>query len=122
MKLSGKQLYRSIYKTSEIPPLIKSALEEYLRGQARVNLELDATPSLSALLRKLVRNLVMGMWVAGLLIGSSIICTTDMKPKLLGIPAIGAIGFLAAMAICVFLAIRHIVTRKRTKKPRKKPT
>ena len=122
LKRSGKQLYRSIYKTAEIPPLIKSALEEYLRGQARVNLELDATPSLSALLRKLVRNLVMGMWVAGLLIGSSIICTTDMKPKLLGIPAIGAIGFLAAMAICVFLAIRHIVTRKRTKKPRKKPT
>lgn len=122
LKRSGKQLYRSIYKTVEIPPLIKSALEEYLRGQARVNLELDATPSLSALLRKLVRNLVMGMWVAGLLIGSSIICTTDMKPKLLGIPAIGAIGFLAAMAICVFLAIRHIVTRKRTKKPRKKPT
>jgi ubiquinone biosynthesis protein len=116
----GKQLYRSAYKTVEIPPLVKSALEEYLRGQARVNLELDATPALSALLRKLIRNLVMGMWVAGLLIGSSIVCTTDMKPKLLGIPAIGALGFLSALAICAFLAIRHIVTRKRTRKRRKK--
>lgn len=120
LKRNGKQLYRSLYKTTEIPPLIKSALEEYLRGQARVNLELDATPELTALLRKLIRNLVMGMWVAGLLIGSSIICTTDMEPKLLGIPAIGALGFLAALAICVFLAIRHIVTRKRSKKPHRK--
>lgn len=117
---NGKKIYRSLYKTVEIPPLVKSALEEYLRGQARVNLELDSTPTFTALLRKLVRNLVIGMWVAGLLIGSSILCTTDMSPKFMGIPALGAFGFLTALAICVFLAIRHIVTRPRSKKRRRK--
>ena len=32
----------------------------------------------------------MGLWVMALLISSSIICTTDMTPKFMGIPALGA--------------------------------
>ncbi|MGI6118804.1 MAG: ABC1 kinase family protein [Bilifractor sp.] len=120
VKKINKQLYRSMYKTVEIPPLVKSALEEYLRGQARVNLELNSTRSLAMLLRKLVRNLVIGMVVTGLLIGSSIICTTNMEPKVMGIPAIGAFGFLGAIGISVFLVVRHFVTRERPGKPKKR--
>jgi ubiquinone biosynthesis protein len=115
----GKDLLRSARQTADLPPLMKNVLEEYLRGQARVNLDLGTKPELAALLRKLVRNLFMGMFVAGLLIGSSILCTTNMKPKLLGIPALGAFGFLGALGICLFLGVRHIVTSPKRQQRRK---
>ncbi len=110
---TGRKLYTAAYKTVEIPPLVKSALEEYLKGQATVNMRLDTTREMSDLLRRLVRNIVMGLWVMALLIGSSIICTTDMRPKMLGIPALGFFGFMLAFAICLYIFIRHWLTRNR---------
>ena len=113
VKRGGKKLYTAAYKTVEIPPLLKSVLEEYLKGQAQVNMKLDTTREMSDLLRRLVRNIVMGLWVMALLIGSSIICTTDMRPRLLGIPALGFFGFMMAFAICLYIFIRHWLTRNK---------
>ena len=110
-KRTGRKLYTAAYKTVEIPPLVKSALEEYLKGQAMMNMRLDTTKEMSDLLRRLIRNIVMGLWVMALLIGSSIICTTDMRPKMLGIPALGFFGFMLAFAICLYIFIRHWFTR-----------
>jgi ubiquinone biosynthesis protein len=97
----------------EIPPLVKSALEEYLKGQAQVNMKLDSTRELTDLVRRSVRNIVMGLWVMALLIGSSIICTTDMHPQMLGIPALGFMGYMLAFAICLYIFIRHWLTRNK---------
>ena len=110
---TGRRIYKAVGRSLDIPPLVKIALEEYLKGQARVNIELDATKSFSNLMRRLVRNVVMGLWVMALLIGSSIICTTDMKPKLLGIPALGFFGYMLAFGICLYIFIRHWLTRNK---------
>ena len=113
LKRGGRKLYTAAYKTVEIPPLIKSVLEEYLKGQAQVNIKLDTTREMSHLMRRLVRNIVMGLWVMALLIGSSIICTTDMHPQMLGIPALGFFGFMLAFVICLYIFIRHWFTRNK---------
>jgi ubiquinone biosynthesis protein len=55
----------------------------------------------------------MGLWVMALLISSSIICTTDMKPQLLGIPALGFFGYILAFIICLYVFIRHLLTRNK---------
>ena len=110
---AGRRIYKAAGRTLDIPPLVKIALEEYLKGQARVNMELDATKNFSRLMRRLVRNVVMGLWVMALLISSSIICTTDMKPKLLGIPALGFFGYILAFIICLYVFIRHLLTRNK---------
>ena len=108
---AGRRIYKAAGRSLDIPPLIKIALEEYLKGQARVNMELDATKKFSQLMRRLVRNMVMGLWVMALLISSSIICTTDMKPQVLGIPALGFFGYMLAFLICLYVFIRHWFTR-----------
>ena len=110
---AGRRIYKAAGRTLDIPPLIKVALEEYLKGQARINMELDATKNFSKLMRRLVRNVVMGLWVMALLISSSIICTTDMKPTLLGIPALGFFGYILAFIICLYVFIRHLFTRNK---------
>ncbi len=103
----GRRLYRTVDKTMEIPNLTVDIMQEYLRGQARINMDLRATREFSDLLRHLVRNLLMGFWVVALLISSSIVCTTDMRPQVLGIPLIGAVGYVLAFFIVVFYLARH---------------
>ena len=110
---TGRRIYKAAGRTLDIPPLVKIALEEYLKGQARINMELDSTRKFSQLMRRLVRNVVMGLWVMVLLISSSIICTTDMQPRLLGIPALGFFGYILAFIICLYVFIRHLLTRNK---------
>ncbi len=110
---AGRRVYKAVGRSLDIPPLIKIALEEYLKGQARVHMELEATKEFSHLMRRLVRNVVMGLWVMALLISSSIICTTEMQPRLLGIPALGFFGYVLAFAICLYIFVRHWLTRNK---------
>ena len=111
LKKSGKHVYRSLYKAVDIPGLVSDVLEGHLKGQTRVNLDLHASRDLEKLLRRVTRNIVMGLWVMALLISSSIICTTDMTPKIFGIPAIGVIGYLFAFIIVLYVFIKHFLSK-----------
>lgn len=112
LKSSGRSAIKSLRKALDIPSLITDIMNTYLKGQSKVNLELQASDELAKLLRRLVRNIVMGLWVMALLISSSIICTTDMTPKILGIPAIGAFGYMMAFVIVMYVFVKHILSRK----------
>ena len=112
VKRGGKALYRSLHKAVDIPALLADLMQGYLKGQTRINMDLHASDDLTRLLRRLVRNIVMGLWVMALLISSSIICTTDMTPKILGIPALGAFGYMIAFVIVMYVFIIHMLSRK----------
>jgi ubiquinone biosynthesis protein len=110
---TGSHLYRAARKTVAIPELLEQALKEYMNGQSHVNMELRSSARLAWLLRKLVQNIVIGMWVMALLISSSIVCTTGLKPHIFGMPALAFAGYTIAVGIVFFLAVRHIFTRPR---------
>lgn len=112
LKSSGKSILRSLRKALDIPSMVSDMMSGYLKGQARVNLDLQATDELAQLLRRLVRNIVMGLWVMALLISSSIICTTDMTPRIFGIPVLGFFGYILAFIIVVYVFIRHLLSSK----------
>ena len=102
----------AIYGSRATNGVILITTKKGSKGQAKVNLDLQVTDDLAQLLRRLVRNIVMGLWVMALLISSSIICTTDMTPKVLGIPALGAFGYLLAFVIVLYVFIKHMISRK----------
>ncbi len=99
----------------ELPTLAGKILRGYEKDQTRVHLELHADTELRLLLHHLVRNLVIGMCIAALLVSSSIICTTDMWPKIFGIPLLGAVGFVLAVGASLFVLIRYFIHRKQKK-------
>lgn len=112
LKSAFKSTLRSLRRAVDIPSLAADILQGHMKGQTKVNLDLHVSDDLAQLLRRLIRNIVMGLWVMALLISSSIICTTDMKPKILGIPALGAFGYLIAFIIVMYVFIKHFVSRK----------
>lgn len=113
LKENGQELYRALHKGLKIPSYVSDLLRSYMNGQTRINMDLHATQDLTVLLNSLVRRLVMGFLITALLISSSIICTTDMKPKLLGIPALGMIGYILAFILTVFTFLRHFRSNRK---------
>lgn len=112
LKNTGKTLYKSAHRAITLPQQLARIIEEYERGQTRINLDMHSSDQLSGLLHRLVRNIVMGLWVMALLISSSIVCTTDMKPRILGIPALGVLGYLFAVIIVLYTIVKHFISRK----------
>ena len=96
-------VYRSVNKGVEIPGLVTDILKEHLEGQSVVNIDLHSSEDLTNVISAAIRNIVVGLCVAALLIASSVICTTDMTPKILGIPALGFAGYAFAMVVSIFL-------------------
>ena len=119
----GRALYRAADKGIEIPALTAQAMKEYLAGQSKLNITINSSKEVNELIYSSIRNVVIGLGVAALLISSSVMCTTDMKPEIFGIPLFGALGFSFALVVSGFLVIRNIAlkiaARRRYRKRRK---
>ncbi len=111
----GRELYRAAKKGIEIPSLTADALKQFLGGRSEVNLNLETADQTAQVIFQAVRNLVIGVCVAALLMSSSLIATTDMEPKILGVPALGMLGYIGALLIALFFSLRHWY-RKRKKR------
>ena len=109
-------VYRSVNKGVEIPGLVTDILKEHLEGQSVVNIDLHSSEDLTNVISAAIRNIVVGLCVAALLIASSVICTTDMTPKILGIPALGFAGYAFAMVVSIFLTVRYLWRKRKKRK------
>ena len=109
-------VYRSVNKGVEIPGLVTDTLKEHLEGQSVVNIDLHSSEDLTNVISAAIRNIVVGLCVAALLIASSVICTTDMTPKILGIPALGFAGYAFAMVVSIFLTVRYLWSKRKKRK------
>lgn len=107
----------SVYKAGknliELPTMLAKILREYSSGQTRINLDIHTSDEVNRMLNHLVRYFNLGIWVMALLISSSILCTTDMKPKFMGIPALGAFGYFLAIVLIAYYLIKYLLNKKK---------
>lgn len=101
----SRKMYRSTSKAVEMPGLATDLMKSVMRGQTKMNMELSATDEFKGLVRNSIDKIVVGLVIAAFLIGSSFICTTNMDPKILGVPALGFIGYLIALILGVWIFI-----------------
>ena len=113
LKNEGSQLYRSINRAMDIPVLMADLLQSYRNNETRIKLDLHATEDLSQMLEKLVSKMVMGIVIAALLLASSILCTTQMQPRLFGIPALGFLGYIMALGLAGYLVWEHFKNKNK---------
>ncbi|MCD7817547.1 MAG: hypothetical protein LUH07_00615 [Lachnospiraceae bacterium] len=76
--------------------------------------DLHATDHFAQLFYNLVYGLVGGLLIAALLISASIICTTDLQPRFLGMPVIATVGYGLAILLAVSLIIHYFHGKKFT--------
>ena len=117
---AARKMFRMISNGSEIPSLTSEIMKEYLRGKGRMTLDLKPDPELTAVIDRAVRNLVIGLCITGLLVGSSIICATDNGPKIFGIPMLGFIEKKKTVEAIFYFTSRFFI-RKWLKHRRENP-
>ena len=115
LKDGGKTLAASGRKAVALPAQLSDLLGMTIKGQTKVNLELTGSDEPLAPVDRMVNKLVLALLSAALLVGSSLICTTDMKPKLLGIPMLGAFGFFIALILMGYLLVDTFRKKRRKK-------
>ncbi|MDO4797005.1 MAG: AarF/UbiB family protein [Coriobacteriales bacterium] len=79
------------------------AMDMLTRGQLRVNMDIPGSKDPIADFSHAFDRLTLGIVIAGLFIGSSVIYFAGMKPLLFGIPIMGFVGFVVAFILGVWL-------------------
>lgn len=113
IKQTGKSAYALSKKSLDIPVQLSDLLKMTIKGQTRLNMELSGADETLRDLRKMTDKLVLSIISAALIIGSSLICTTDMKPQIANIPLLGFAGYLAAAVLMFMLVVGILKKPKR---------
>lgn len=95
----GRELYGAAKSTLSLPGQALDLLRMTVKGQTKINLEITGSEEPLNTIDQMVNKIVKCIIAAALLIGSSFISTTNMEPKLLGIPALGTIGYIVALVL-----------------------
>lgn len=98
---------------ARLPTQLSHALAMLTRGQMSVKGDLSVPEDALATVYVATGRLALAIMAAGLFLGSAILCTTDMAPKLLGVPLLGVLGFVGAFVLSVFVLWRTLRTRHR---------
>jgi len=97
---------------SEIPGRFLQVLEKLDRGDLKVHLQIEEIVRIVGGLENASNRLTLAVIIAALIIGSSMIVTTDVGPLLFGFPALGVIGYLISGILGLWLIFAILRTRK----------
>lgn len=80
-------------------------LKMLTRGQLKMNMEMLGSDAPLSHLAKIINRLTIGIIIAGLFIGSSMLSLSSMEPRLLGVPVLAFFGYLGAAVLSVWVVI-----------------
>ncbi len=112
IKKNGVDALHFLKKTVNLPVNIIDLIKMTVKGQTKINIELSESAEFFTHLDQMINKLVIALIDVALLIGSSLICTTNMKGQFFGIPALGAFGYLLAIILGAWL-LWGIVKKKK---------
>ena len=113
LKDGGLAFLSSGRKALDVPGQLSDLLKMTVKGQTKVGLELMGSEDPLEAARKLVGRLAAALLAAGLYVGSSLLCLSDLPSAPLGIPAPAAVGYLLALVLTGYVAAGFFRKRKR---------
>ena len=109
----GAAALSSTESAAHLPTQLSHTLQMLNRGQLKVSADIQVENRLVAALYSVCGTLGMAMISAGLFVGSSMLCWTNMEPKLLGVPLLGVLGYVGAFVLGAYVVWRNIKIRHR---------
>lgn len=107
-----KGLYRLLYLQKNIPRRIEHIIEILDKGELKFRFQHENLSGLRRTLETITNRLTFGIIIAALIIGSSMIITTGVKPLLFGFPALGIVGYLVSAILGLWLVFNIIRKKK----------
>ena len=110
LQRGGRAMYSFGKKAIDIPGQISGILKTAAKGQTKLNVEIVGPQALR--FGRIADRIIICLLAASIIIGSSLICTADISPKVLGIPWISAAGFALAAIMSGWLMILIMKNRR----------
>ena len=115
LKSGFKRSVDALSHSIDIPVQASDVLRMIQRGQIKMNLNLMGSQAPLAKIDQMVNRIIVCVLIAALVVGSSLICTTKMKPTIMGIPALGFFGYIIALGMSVWLFFKMLFLHRRNK-------
>ena len=112
---SAKKVYDASQNILNLPVQLSEVIRMIMKGRLKVNLDIMESSVPMKAINHMVNKLIVGIISAGLLMASSLLCTTQMTPKVFGIPALGFIGFMTAVGLGIWLLFTVLKERRKNK-------
>lgn len=111
---SLRQLYADYKALLNLPLRADRILGLLQKGQLRVGISVaDLEQTILPSLNQTIDRVVVVILIAALLVGSSIVCTTNMKPTFLDIPLLGFAGFFVSFCLSLWLFYKMLFRPKK---------
>jgi ubiquinone biosynthesis protein len=115
-KVIWRDLRRNIYNLlslqKELPMRLNQIIEKVDRGELNIRFQHENLGGLLNTLVNVTNRLTFSIIIAALIMGSSMIITTGVKPLLFGFPALGIIGYVVSGVFGLWLIFNIIRSRK----------
>lgn len=89
----------------QVPEQVQRILRRIEAEDIRINMHHAGTEKLEETFNASMNRLTAGIIVGSLVIGSSLVITTGVKPLLMGYPVLGLLGFLASFLLGLYILI-----------------
>lgn len=111
---SLSQMYADYKALLNMPLRVDRILGLLQKGQLRVGISVaDLEESILPSVNQIIDRVVVVILIAALLVGSSIVCTTHMKPTFLDIPLLGFAGFFVSFCLSLWLFYKMLFRPKK---------
>lgn len=102
------ELYSFLKHTKELPVKYAELAENLNQGRTKVKVELTEFKETMSEVNKMMNRLVFGIIVCGMVIGSSLILSSNVGPKIKGVSVIGITGYCISAVFGLYLLISII--------------
>ena len=99
-----------------LPIQLYEVMQMVMKGRLKINLDVMGSDVPMTAINHMVNKLTVGIVSAGLLMASSLLCTTQMTPKVFGIPALGFIGYITAIGLGCWLLFAVMKEHRKRKR------
>ena len=109
LKRTGKGIYTIFNKIAVIPAQLSDLIQMTVKGQTKVNLEISGSEAPLKRIDNMVNRIIAAVIIMALIIGSSLLCLTEIRPMVGDIPLLAMLGYILAGiigGILVFFMLR----------------
>jgi ubiquinone biosynthesis protein len=99
-------------KIKEIPENLADMVEAYSKGLVPIKIEMGIPEKTQPFIADIVKMIVDGIIIVALLVSSSIIILSGLKPLVFGIPALGFAGYVLAVLMILFNFAKRFIKVK----------
>jgi len=109
LRSQGMNLYDLV---QDFPARLQALFRKVDKGDLTFTFKHTGLSALNTTLERISNRVTFGIIIAALIVGSSMIITTGVKPLLFGFPALGVVGYLVSGILGIWLIINILRKKK----------